>query len=144
MPSFTTQVANLLLDGPVVEIQLTISKTLLEKLRSENKPIPNPIPVRGLIDTGATFSVIQVGLAQKLGLNPIGTAIAQTPSTSTDGVQAYKFNLALFFPNQVTVEVNAVEMPLEGQNIQCLVGRDILSLGVLVYTGYINQFTFTL
>jgi len=134
----------MVLEGPVVDIKVTVSKTLEATLRAEKKDIPNPIPVKAMIDTGATFSVIQVGLAKKLGLNPIGTATAQTPSTSTTGVQAYKYNLALFFPNLVTVEVNAVEMPLKGQNIQCLVGRDVLSLGVLVYTGYINQFTFTL
>jgi hypothetical protein len=28
-----------------------------------------------------------------------------------------------------------------GQNIQCLIGRDILQHGVLIYIGYSNQFT---
>ena len=49
--------------------------------------------------------------------------------------------MRLVFPHNVVAEVAAIEAPLEGQAIQCLIGRDVLSHGVFVYTGYINQFT---
>ena len=35
----------------------------------------------------------------------------------------------------------AIEAPLGGQHIECLIGRDVLKHGVLTYIGYINQFT---
>ncbi len=46
------------------------------------------------------------------------------------------------FPNGVMVHnAVAIEAPLAGQHIQCLIGRDILQHGVLIYVGYMNQFT---
>lgn len=34
-----------------------------------------------------------------------------------------------------------LEAPLQGQNIDCLIGRDVLSQGVFVYIGYTNLFS---
>ncbi len=73
-----------------------------------------------MIDTGATGSVIQNGLAAQLGLKPA---------------------VRLLFPNNVTFETTVIETPLQGQQIRCLIGRDVLSQGVLVYIGYSNLFS---
>jgi len=55
---------------------------------------------------------------------------------------AAQYHLSLTFPNGVSVpSIIAVEAPLGGQHIQCLIGRDVLQHGVLTYIGYINQFT---
>jgi hypothetical protein len=35
----------------------------------------------------------------------------------------------------------AYEPPLKGQHIECLIGRDVLSSAVFVYTGINNSFT---
>lgn len=45
------------------------------------------------------------------------------------------------FPNNMVVDGTVIEAPLQGQHIQGLIGRDILAHGVLIYTGYANQFT---
>jgi predicted RNA-binding protein len=48
----------------------------------------------------------------------------------------------VYFPHDVVVEdVVAIEAPLGGQCIQCLIGRDVLRNGLLVYVGHANQFT---
>jgi len=92
-----------------------------------------------MIDTGASGSVIQKGLAGQLGLNPIGLTYINTPSSTN--VACYEYAVRLIFPNNVFVEATVLEAPLQGQNIQCLIGRDVLALGVLVYIGYGNLFS---
>jgi hypothetical protein len=41
----------------------------------------------------------------------------------------------------VVAETTVLEAPLLGQHIQCLIGRDVLAHGVLVYIGYGNLFS---
>ncbi len=116
-----------------------VSQALEDVLKRDQKAAPKPIMVSGMIDTGATNTVIQEGLAKKLGLKPIGLRKITTPS-SVD-VECLTYQLRLDFPNGPKIEVVAIEAPLQAQHIQCLIGRDILSHGVFVYTGYVNTFT---
>jgi len=92
-----------------------------------------------MIDTGATGSVIQQGLASRLGLNPVGITQITTPSSAN--VACHEFLVRLLLPNNVVVDTTVIEAPLQGQPIQCLIGRDVLAHGVLVYVGYVNLFT---
>lgn len=73
----------------------------------------------------------------------MGVVTVNTPSSS--GVSAPVYPISLVFPNGLRVDgVNAIEMPLIGQNIECLIGRDVLSQAVLIYVGYTNTFTISL
>jgi len=139
MPSFTAQLPNLQSMGPLVDMRVWIGTPVEEALKKAGSKVPEPIAVKGLIDTGATGSVIQPTLTQQLGLQPVGVVSISTPSS--ENVPCLQFVVRLIFPNNVIVECLAIEAPLRGQNIQCLVGRDVLAHGVFVYTGYINQFT---
>ncbi len=62
-----------------------------------------------------------------------------TPSSTN--VRCYEYLVRLVFPNNVTYEGTVIEAPLQGQHIQCLVGRDVLARGVFIYIGYTNTFT---
>jgi predicted aspartyl protease len=139
MPSFTTQLPNLQASGPVVDIRVLVGTPVQEVLKKGGGKVPGPIPVKGMIDTGATGSVIQPEVAKQPGLQPIGVVNISTPSSAN--VPCAQYVVRPMFPNNVMVEAIAIEAPLRGQQIQCLVGRDVLAHGVLVYTGYINQFT---
>ena len=95
--------------------------------------------ILGLIDTGASVSVLREGSAAQLGLNPIGVSYINTPSSTN--VPCYRYRVRFIFPNEVLVESTVVEAPLQGQNIQCLIGRDVLAHSVLVYIGGSNIFS---
>lgn len=71
MPSFTSQIPNIERDGPLVDVLIGPSRILIEKLKQENLKIPQPISVKMLFYTGASGTVIQDGLSQKLGLKPL-------------------------------------------------------------------------
>jgi len=37
--------------------------------------------------------------------------------------------------------ITVIDVPLEGQVIQGLIGRDVLAHGILIYSGYTNTFS---
>jgi len=143
MPSFTITSPDLQYVGPILEIQLAISKDLATVLTSKGTPIPNPIKAIAMIDTGATSSVINPDIVKALGISPTGTTKINTPSDC--GVDCNQYNLSFVFPNGVILESSdVVEAPLTGQPIQCLLGRDLLRHGVLIYNGYMQQITLSI
>ena len=139
MPSFTSTVPNLRGFGPLVKVRLTVGMSAEAAFRSRSILLPPPLEIDAMIDTGATGTVIREGLAGQLGLKPVGVANISTPSSVN--VQCYEYLVRLLFPNNVQIETKAIEAPLQGQHIQCLIGRDVLAHGVLVYIGYANLFS---
>jgi predicted aspartyl protease len=139
MPSFTQRIPNLQQIGPVIEVILTPSVPFMQTMGitpSETKAIK----ILAMIDTGANGTVIRQGLAAALGINPVGTTLINTPSATN--VSCHQFDVQLVFPNNVNIaSIVVTEAPLQGQHIQCLIGRDVLQHGVLIYTGYDNSFT---
>jgi len=143
MPSFTIGLANLQHTGPILEISIAIPRDLFNVLKQNNQPISKPIKAIALIDTGATSSVVNPDIIKNLNISPTGRTRINTPS-DTD-VECNQYKLAFVFPNGVIMESSdVIEAPLQGQPIQCLLGRDILRHGVLIYNGYVQQITFSI
>jgi len=139
MPSFTVQSPNLQETGPIVEVRLAVGSKIEQVLQKSGQKIPQPVQVHAMIDTGATGTVVREDIIKQLNINPIGITYIHTPSSTN--VQCYEYLMRLMFPNTVLVEAVVIAAPLQGQHVQCLIGRDILRHGVLVYTGYMNTFT---
>lgn len=141
MPSLTTRIPDLQRIGPIVEALIGPSSILKEAFRREKKEISQPVPVRMIIDTGASVSAIKKGIATQLGLKAHGITKISTPSNGAH--QCFLYDIDILFPvhHLVIENVRVIESAFEGQNIGGLIGRDILKLGLLVYTGYDNSFT---
>lgn len=143
MPSITTSLPNLEVEGPILEVHFWIPLILEEQYKKEGKPIPPPIIVKALIDTGASTCVIQDNIPKQLGLQPVGAIKINTPSCQNH--ECYQYFMRMIFPVQgLTYEGPFTATSLGGQNIGSLIGRDVLKQGILIYIGYINQFTFSL
>lgn len=123
----------------MVDLEIAVQQAAQQALTNAGSPVPSPVTISALVDTGASGSLIQHGVAQQLGLNPIGVVPVNTPSSQ--GVQCPVFAVRFLFPNSIVYEGSVIEAPLQGQNIQGLIGRDVLRHAVLVYIGYTNQFT---
>jgi hypothetical protein len=89
VPSFTIAHPDLQGMGPVVDVGLSVSLALEDQLRRAGESLPQPIQLQSMIDTGATGSVIQQGLAAELGLKPIGVTLINTPSSTN--VECYEY-----------------------------------------------------
>jgi len=143
MPSVTIGSDNLEVLGPILEVHFLISSDLEKKYIEEKKQLPEPIIVRSLIDTGASSCVIQNDIPKRLGLEPIGTMKICTPSSKDH--ECYQYYMRMVIPSHNLVWDGVfIAAPLEGQDISCLIGRDLLKNGILVYIGYMNQFTLSL
>ena len=139
MPSFTQRIQNLQQVGPVIEIILTPSVPFMQAMKIAPSAA-KAVKVLAMVDTGASGTVISQGLAARLAINPVGTIRINTPSSIN--VSCPQFDIQIVFPNNVNIaSIIVTEAPLQGQHIQCLIGRDVLQHGVLIYTGYDNSFT---
>jgi len=81
MPSFTAQLPNLQVLGPVVDMRVWIGTAVEQALKQAGTSVPNPFPLKGMIDTGATGSVVQPAAVEALGLQPVGMVSINTPSS---------------------------------------------------------------
>lgn len=140
MPHIAAQFPNLAQLGPILDIHVGVPTALEAQLTAAGTPVPALEPVRALIDTGASSSVIRTGIAAKLGHSPVGIAPTNTPSSA--GVMCPQFAVRFLFPLNIAQDpITVIEMPLAGQPIQALIGRDVLALATLIYLGPYNLFT---
>lgn len=140
MPAFTSTEPELQRNGPLVTVVLGVVSDAEAALRDRGEPVPQPLQATMLLDTGASRTVIAAGLAQRLGLRPVGVHRVSTPSTTTPlPMPVYRAKLTL--SSGPAFETTVIEAPLGGQAIQGLIGRDVLAQAVLIYIGYANQFT---
>ncbi|MBI5553465.1 MAG: hypothetical protein HY917_01870 [Candidatus Diapherotrites archaeon] len=145
MPSMTVTLQNLHMQGPSLEIHFAVSQELESALKRDGKSTPEPIKVKSLIDTGATSCVVQEEIPKKLELAPVGKTKIATPSHNNYECYQYFMRLIISLPaGPLIYEGTFIAVPLDGQNIQCLIGRDFLANSDLVYTGYMNRFTLSL
>jgi predicted aspartyl protease len=102
-------------------------------MKKNGEKIPEPISGQALVDTGATFSAIDEGIADKLGVKPIGLA----PSGTAGGEVMLNIYAARFIlPLNIQVGFSrATGVRLAGQQYIALIGRDVLSQMILVYNG---------
>ena len=140
MPSVTSTLSE---DGPVVDVKFILSSELEKKFIEEKKTPPQPISARALIDTGASHCIIKEDIPKQLGLEPVGAVKINTPSTKEH--LCYQYFLRILFPSHNLIyEGVFTAAPLEGQNIQCLIGRDVLKDSILIYIGNMKQFTLSI
>lgn len=138
MISFTIKIPNLLTTGPLIGIHIAAPGFLVEPLTK----LDQLKRIHAMIDTGASHSVLKDELVAILGLNPIRAVRVNTPSHS--GIKAFIYPAFISISQgEVNKLVHLVALPLEGQNIQCLIGRDILQNGVFIYDGPQNTITLT-
>lgn len=68
MPSFTSQLPNLQALGPLVDMRVWIGIPVEDAIKKAGGKVPDPVSIKGMIDTGATGSVTQPTIVQQLGL----------------------------------------------------------------------------
>ena len=143
MPSVTITSENLEQEGPILDVQFMISLELEKKYRELGKSIPQPIIVKAMTDTGSSACLLQKEIPEKLQLEPIGITKITTPSH--EHYECYQYFMRMIIPSHdFFYEGLFVTSVLDGQGISGLIGRDVLKNGILIYIGYMNQFTLSL
>lgn len=138
MPIFNAHTSDLQATGPVIDLRLAISSAAAEAMRRGGEKVPAPVDIRALIDTGASRSILKDEIIEKLGLLPVGALRMDT--TALTGLPCYEYLLEGAF-HGLTFAGVFIGAPLRNQEIQALIGRDILSHFVLTYSGPDNSFS---
>lgn len=131
--------------GPLLEFICSVSKPRAEALIKAGLPVPNPVTVRGLIDTGASITGIDPAVLKSLGAVSTGTVPLHTPSTKSAAPHiANQFDVSIHFVHPMITRtwhaVPVVESELAHQGIQALIGRDILAFCLMTYDGQAGTF----
>lgn len=139
MPRLTRSVTDLARIGPVLNISVEPILTVQEIMRRSGITVPS-IEIRALIDTGASGSAVQAIVFDNFDMEQVGEYAMNTPST-TKPIFVPKYRVRLVLSNSVSFETYVAAVPMGGQHIQGLLGRDILEQCVLTYNGPKNSFT---
>ena len=125
--------------GPICDLLVGVSAQRYQALRNENLPVPPPVRGRGLVDTGASNTCVDPQILQALQISPKAVVPMITPSTGSIHVDApvYDVSLTIVLPRMsYTFKAQSViESSLNHQGFSILIGRDILSHGMLIYQG---------
>ncbi len=147
MPSFLTKNPALISKGPIIPIKIGLPKMLRTFLTEKKQPIPSPIPVNALIDTGASFTGISQRVAKDLSLTPHGVTKMLTAGEPTlSNLYEVYIDIGSAFKTHIILDPLRVSAtPLIGQtDIDCLIGRDLLRQTVFIYIGYADTFSLSL
>ena len=134
-------------DGAVVDVLVGVPAVRAGLLRKAGFPVPAAVPVRALVDTGASLSGFAPRVFRELDLRPLDRISINTPSTRPDEphpCDRYLVALAFVaggrphpFPEVEVIETDC--WPPEFA-IEALIGRDILNWCNFWYVGIDRTF----
>ena len=135
---------DLILQGPHIAILISATRVEVEEGRSLGLEFPE-LPVRALIDTGASLTVINPEIAKTCKLKQTGHQMINAVGGQAGEYPAYA--AALSFPGTELPSLNAtrvVACPIIRQPFfSCLIGRDIMSKWLLTYDGRTGEVEIT-
>ena len=146
MPYFTRQVAQ---NGSLMVVAfIGVSQPRLIALQAAKQPVPKPVQVQAMIDTGASCVSVDPTVLQQLSLTPTGTTSVFTPSTGAQPATLNQYDIGLMIPStanhpaliHATIPVIECEL-LAAQGFHVLIGRDVLSRCLLTYDGQSGLFS---
>ncbi len=131
MPRLKRTLGDLTRSGPTLDIRLEPVLGVQEILRAEGQAVPS-VGILGMIDTGASGTLVQSAVFPQNGIESYTSVRLRTAST-VEPLLRGKFRVRVVLTPTVAFEVDAVEGALIGQNVQCLIGWDILEHVVFTY-----------
>ena len=138
MPSLSVQLNDSLSVGPILEVRLLPVGQDVVRPGKRRVLAPAIVAVTALIDTGATRTVLKRSVARTMGLKAVDVATVHTASSAN--ILCVRYDLRLILRRDLMFDVRAIGLPMDGQHLDCLIGRDVLANGVFLYLGAQNQF----
>lgn len=135
MPNVTV---SLLPDGPIINLQVGVSQPRRQALEAMGQRVPAPITVGGLINLGASCTVIDRKLLRQLGINPTGQVVFRSTEHGMVPEKSPQYDVSIAiagFPQLLTPELPILEGGFTLPSYQAIIGRDILKLCRVTYDG---------
>jgi hypothetical protein len=132
-------------DGLAVQVLLGLRRSRVQVLRASGQPVPAPVQLRGLIDTGADMTSVADSALAPLGLVPIGSVFVNTASGRTI-VNRYAVSVTLLgpaagAPGFIRHNTEVLGMAVAPVGFDVLIGMDLLAECLLIFDGRAAKFT---
>jgi hypothetical protein len=133
-------------NGPVIDLLIGVSEARRTVLLRNNFLVPARLGISALVDTGSKVSGVDPSILKQLDLRPISQQLIYTASTIPG--QPYpcdEYDVSLFIPHDriemylTSVAVIATNF-LPEENVQALIGRDVLAHCYFAYDGLTSTF----
>jgi predicted aspartyl protease len=135
---------DLILQGPHIAILISATRVEVEEGRPLGLEFPE-LPVRALIDTGASLTVINPEIAKTCKLKQTGHQMINAVGGQAGEYPAYA--AAISFPGSELPSLEAtrvVACPIIRQPFfSCLIGRDIMRKWLFTYNGRTSEIEIT-
>ena len=121
-------------------IRVAISTHRANKLRERGVPVPPPLDVAALLDTGSDCTLIDPSIAVKLHLPPRNRVIVRSLDTKDGEQWRYAFDANLVFTSDKATS-HAFTIQIAGLNFsdelpyRAIIGRDLLRSCTFHYDG---------
>jgi Retroviral aspartyl protease len=133
--------------GALVRIQVSVSRSQMLDLRRAGSPIPQPVELEALIDTGSDSTCVD-----PTAIAPLGLRVHKYTMTNVPAAGGFSFavereaGLRIIHPsgdpsrNFIEAALPVVELPLGQHGYQALLGRDLLDRCRFRYDGPARTF----
>jgi hypothetical protein len=130
----------------MVRLALWVSKPRRQALIAASQPVPPAVLINVLVDTGASGTCIDPSHLSRLGISPSGLIKVHTPTTAGNPIECKQFDvdIGVLLDNgnfHFVDTLPVLESELACQGIDGLLGRDVLSQGILIYNGAAKSYT---
>ena len=139
--------------GCLGSVAIHVSTGRYHALVAAGLKVPPAFFGTGLIDPGASNTMIDQSVVRDLGLQPTGVVPTLTPSTGPTPHLCNQYDVSVWFtpgptlvqaqppphPVHLTLPVSDADFSAAGFHV--LIGRDILSRGIFIYNGLAGRFT---
>lgn len=134
--------------GAIVVAFAGVSHSRRIALEASGQPVPQPVQLRALIDTGASCTCVDTAVLAPLQLSPTGQTTISTPSTGQQPAAMDQFDVLLAIPGPTagslplifpTIPIVALR-DFANPAYDALIGRDILGECILHYNGATGLF----
>ena len=128
---------------PTCTFEVASQEALVVPVIIQNPNSGQELTVDGVLDTGASHTQIQNDIAEELILPRYDSELIDTVNSIID-CDRYLANITLQFREGILIELGELYIIDGLTSCQCLIARDILYNGLLIYNGLDNSFTLSL